>query len=121
MLVLIFYGYILIQVNGITTLTGARNWFLSYHYEFYPGTSLPRKLLDSYYGFRTYFIGEGKNPTWLEFGLCLTVILAIIIVALKRRFSLALACLIYIALYGDRKSTRLNSSHIPLSRMPSSA
>ena len=24
-------------------------------------------------------------------------------------------------LYGDRKSTRLNSSHIPLSRMPSSA
>ena len=23
--------------------------------------------------------------------------------------------------YGDRKSTRLNSSHIPLSRMPSSA
>ena len=26
-----------------------------------------------------------------------------------------------IQLYGDRKSTRLNSSHIPLSRMPSSA
>ncbi len=51
-LVLIFYGYILIQVNGITTLTGARDWFLSYH-----------------------------------------------IVALKRRFALALACLIYIALY----------------------
>ena len=24
-------------------------------------------------------------------------------------------------IYGDRKSTRLNSSHIPLSRMPSSA
>ena len=27
----------------------------------------------------------------------------------------------YIKLYQDRKSTRLNSSHIPLSRMPSSA
>ena len=26
-----------------------------------------------------------------------------------------------IVYYGDRKSTRLNSSHIPLSRMPSSA
>ena len=26
-----------------------------------------------------------------------------------------------IAAYADRKSTRLNSSHIPLSRMPSSA
>ena len=26
-----------------------------------------------------------------------------------------------ITIYGDRKSTRLNSSHIPLSRMPSSA
>ena len=27
----------------------------------------------------------------------------------------------FIQMYGDRKSTRLNSSHIPLSRMPSSA
>lgn len=98
-LVLIFYGYILIQVNGITTLAGARDWFLSYHYEFYPGTSLPRKLLNSYYGFRTYFIGEGREPTWLEFGLCLTVNLGIAAVALKRRPGLALACLIYIALY----------------------
>src|ERR1051326_5591964 len=29
--------------------------------------------------------------------------------------------LTHFSLYGDRKSTRLNSSHIPLSRMPSSA
>ena len=29
--------------------------------------------------------------------------------------------LIELSLWGDRKSTRLNSSHIPLSRMPSSA
>ncbi len=99
-LVLIFYGYIIIKVNGITTLAGARDWFLSYHYEFYPETSTAQKLLDSYYGFRTYFIGEGSAPTWLEFGLCLVLNLLIIIVALKRRFSLALACLIYIALYG---------------------
>lgn len=98
-LVLIFYGYILIEINGITTLAGARDWFLSYHYEFYPKTSPAQKLLDSYYGFRTYFIGEGKDPTWREFGLCATVNLLIMIVALRRRFSLALACLIYIALY----------------------
>ena len=28
---------------------------------------------------------------------------------------------LFLAVFGDRKSTRLNSSHIPLSRMPSSA
>ena len=28
---------------------------------------------------------------------------------------------VYLGIKGDRKSTRLNSSHIPLSRMPSSA
>ena len=36
-------------------------------------------------------------------------------------FAGAYAALAVIALIGDRKSTRLNSSHIPLSRMPSSA
>ena len=38
------------------------------------------------------------------------------------RWTIATACLAWvIALGADRKSTRLNSSHIPLSRMPSSA
>ena len=30
-------------------------------------------------------------------------------------------CPVNLKMWGDRKSTRLNSSHIPLSRMPSSA
>ena len=32
-----------------------------------------------------------------------------------------ISLMVSLAITGDRKSTRLNSSHIPLSRMPSSA
>ena len=39
----------------------------------------------------------------------------------KRYFVVYLAAMVLVIFYADRKSTRLNSSHIPLSRMPSSA
>ena len=39
----------------------------------------------------------------------------------KKRLTIALMCTAAVALLADRKSTRLNSSHLRLSRMPSSA
>ena len=42
-------------------------------------------------------------------------------VELAMRIGLALHCTVQACTFQDRKSTRLNSSHIPLSRMPSSA
>ena len=54
------------------------------------------------------------------FGLSVTSLQELVRARYKRRAELVDKNLEALA-YGDRKSTRLNSSHIPLSRMPSSA
>ena len=58
-------------------------------------------------------------------GLCLVFIVASATLNFGLRFgtsgSFRLGDIEAAVLLGDRKSTRLNSSHIPLSRMPSSA
>ena len=51
---------------------------------------------------------EGEERRWASIGFMIVVFIASAIIGKGMRI-------------GDRKSTRLNSSHIPLSRMPSSA
>ena len=51
----------------------------------------------------------------------ITLVVTIVLALFGWRYWALVAGAITTALVGDRKSTRLNSSHIPLSRMPSSA
>ena len=73
------------------------------------------------------YLSHGRNKP-VKHGKCIAISLAILSGVLGFQASVAAAypekpirMIVPWAPGGDRKSTRLNSSHIPLSRMPSSA
>ena len=95
-----FYGVVVIGVNQITTLAGARAWFFAYHQQFFglPNGGL-QQLVRAYMGFRSYLVGglPAALPAF-ECGLAIGITLAVSRAALRHRPSLAAAGLIFVAI-----------------------
>lgn len=102
LLTLLFYGYVVLHVNGIRTFSGAMDWFLAYHREGFFRTDYAwgEQLVQAYSGFRAYLLGRLPAPLLaFECGLALASAAWIIRSGMQHRPGLAVACLIYLALY----------------------
>ena len=115
---------------AIWVLNGAMGPFISESYGLTPAQKgfmvsvpiLAGALMRFPLGILAQYIGR-KSATLVEMSMIIVAMLFGYFFVHSFSDLLAMGCLLGIAgaSFGDRKSTRLNSSHIPLSRMPSSA
>ncbi len=103
LLVLVWYGFLIIHINQISTIQGAMEWLFEYHHsgEFFNAKiGFFDQYTGAYSGFRSFIIGEQFNhdELWVEAILVTMFFITMSIYSLKRTPIIAGVALIYIGI-----------------------